>query len=62
MAGKLGLVNQIACLLADHHLLRIHLVLGKVLHLNIVEVAQTAMQGDISLVDTVDFHTLHQLA
>ena len=62
MTFQLGLVHQFASFLRDNHLLRIHLVLGKVLNLNLVEVAQSAMQGDVSLVDTVDFHTLHQLA
>ena len=37
-------------------------MLGKVLNLDVVEVAQTAMQGDISEVKALDFHALHQLA
>ena len=59
---QLGLVYQVSSLLSNDHLLRIHLIFGQILYLYFVEVAQTAVQGDVSLVDTVDFHALHQLA
>ena len=37
-------------------------MLGQVLHLNLMEVAKTTVQGDERLVDAIDFHTLHQLS
>ncbi len=37
-------------------------MLGEVFHINVAEIAQTGVQGDIGKVDSLDFHTLHQLA
>ena len=37
-------------------------MLGKILHLNLVEVAKSAMQSNESLVDAINLHTLHQLS
>ena len=61
MALFLGLVHNVTGLLLDDHLLRVHLMLRQVLHLDGVEVAQAAVQGDIGKVDALDLHALHQL-
>ena len=62
MTGTLGVVDQFASLLADMHLLGVHLVLGKVFHLDFMEVAQSTMQGNKCRVDASDLHTFHELA
>ena len=49
----LCLVDDSASLSTDVHLLRVHLVLGKVLNFDVVEVAQTAVQSDIRKVKPV---------
>ena len=48
--------------LVHNHLLGVCLVLGEVFHINVAEVTQAGMQGDVGKVNTLDFHTLHQLA
>ena len=62
MSLLLCLVDKGASLGTDVHLLRVHLVLGKVFHLDVVEVAQSAVQCDVCKVDALNLHTLHQLA
>ena len=60
-ACSLCRVNQITALLGDKHLLGVHLVLCQVFHLNIMEVTQGAMEGQIGEVDTFDFHSFQHL-
>ena len=43
------------------HLLAVHLVLCEVLHIDVAEAAQSAMQGNESELHTLDLHHLHQL-
>ena len=59
---ELGLVDDAAGLGADEHLLGVHLVLGQVFHLDVVEVAEGTVEGDEGEVDAADLHALHKLA
>ena len=43
------------------HLLRIHLMLGQIFHIDFAEVAQTGMQCQESELAILDLQTLHQL-
>ena len=61
MSGSLRGVHQVAAFLTDKHLLGVHLVLRQVFHLNVMEVAQCAMERQESKVDTLNFHTLQHL-
>ena len=58
----LGLVHYLASLVGDSHLLRAHLVLGEVFHLDGVETSQSAMHGDEREVHAFDLQAFHQLA
>ena len=62
MALALRVVDDLAGFRRDEHLLRVHLVLRQVLHLNLVEIAQTAMKGDIGRIDASYLHHLEHLA
>ena len=57
-----GMVHNPYGFLVHNHLLGVCLVLGEVFHINVEEVTQAGMQGDVGKVNTLDFHTLHQLA
>ena len=57
-----GMVHNPYGFLVHNHLLGVCLVLGEVFHINVAEVTQAGMQGDVGKVNTLDFHTLHQLA
>ena len=61
MSCTLRVVDNLTCLGTDEHLLRVHLVFCKVFHLNVVEVAKTAMEGDVCEVDAANLHALHKL-
>ena len=61
VAAVEGAVDGLAGLGVDEYLFRIHLVFGKVLHIDITEVSQTGVHGDEGEVDSLDFHPLHQL-
>ena len=62
ISGPLGFVDHLAGFSGNLHLLGVHLVLGEVFHLDVVEVAQAAMKSDIGKVDAVDFHAFQQFA
>ena len=62
VAGTLRFVDELAAVGVYTHLLRVHLMLCKVLHFDVVEVAQTAVERDIGEVDATNLHALHQLA
>ena len=62
MALALRVVDDLAGFRRDEHLLRVHLVLRQVLYLNLVEIAQTAMKGDIGRIDASYLHHLEHLA
>ena len=55
-----GTVDNVAGLSVDLHLLRTHLMLGEVFHLDAVETAQSTVHGHIGKVDATDFQALHQ--
>ncbi len=57
-----SLVDDFRILFCDNHLFRVHLVFGQVFNVNLAEVAQTSVEGDVGKVDIVNFQTLHQLA
>ena len=44
MPGSFRGVHQVAAFLTDKHLLGVHFVLRQVFHLNVMEVAQCAME------------------
>ena len=60
MSLLLGLVHLPAALVADDNLLGTHFVLCQVFHLDGVEAAQTAMDGEIGEVEAANLHHLHQ--
>ena len=55
-----SLVDNLASFCCHHHLLRAHLMLGKVLDLNRIEAAQATVYCNKREVDATDLHTLHQ--
>ena len=61
VSGTLCVVHQLAAVGIDAHLLRVHLVLCEVLHLYVVEVAQSAVERNVCEVDATYLHALHQL-
>ena len=60
MTGILGAVDLCGCLRSDDKPLGIHLVLGQVLHIHCAEVSYAHMQGDVGLVDILEYHPVKQ--
>ena len=60
MSFHFCLIYHLTCLTLDEHLLRVHLMLGQVFHLNGVKTAQAAVDGDKRKVNTMNLHALHQ--
>ena len=58
----LGTVYNLYGFFRNNHLLGIRLMLGKVLYIDVAEVAQTGMQCNIGKVNSLNLHALHQLA
>ena len=61
MTCEFCLVYKFTSLCRNKHLLRVHLMLCKVLNLNLMEVSKTTMQSDICRIDTDNLHSLHHL-
>ena len=55
------LIDNITSFSINKHLFRIHLMLGKIFHINFAEVTQSGMHCHISEIYSLDFHTFHQL-
>ncbi len=57
----LGRVDALGTLLRHEELLRIHLMLRQILHVDGAEIAQTRVQGDEGRVDALDLHAFEQV-
>ena len=60
VAGILGGIDQLCRLRGDNEPLGIHLVLGQVLHIHRTEMAYAHMQGNVSLVDILEYHSVEE--
>lgn len=60
--GLFGIVYQIATFLGDDELFAVGTVFGQIFYVGLSEIAQTAMQGDVGIFDTLYFHALHDVA
>ena len=54
MGGKVGVVKEMGWVVGDDDVVRMDVVVGKVLKVNMVEVGERGMEGDIRVVDRVD--------
>jgi len=58
--GILGTIDSFHRRFVHKHLFRVHFVLRQVFYINVTEVAQAGMQGDIGKVYSLNFQTFHQ--
>ena len=61
MSLGLCLIDNLCSLALHKHLLRVGLVLGEVLNVNIAEVSLAKVHGDVGCIHSLDLHPLHQL-